>query len=351
MRSSFLLSILVFLSILVRSQAPQFAVVRPDGTTYICPSWDSAYNKAVNGDNIYLPPGIFNLDLIIDKKLFIYGAGHHPDSTNATGVTQFRSAIILKNAALGLLEGIKFDYCDAYYNGFSILFGTNNNNAKVINYQIKRCFVQCIQIGTNSISLDSLAENIHLTENVITSFFDGKGSRNHMFEKNIINGGISNIKFSEIRNSVFLSSGSNFISTENTTIKNNVFVTSNQISAPNYCGNIYTNNLKLNSSSICGCTQNCINVGQGFINVASVNEIFNSYSGGSFLYSDNYYLKPTCPGINAGTDGTDVGIYGTISPTAEGWVPSNPHIYFKQVAPNTNGNGQLPVQFKVRTNN
>ena len=39
----------------LNAQAPQFAVVRPDGTTYICPSWDSAYNKANNGDNIYLP--------------------------------------------------------------------------------------------------------------------------------------------------------------------------------------------------------------------------------------------------------------------------------------------------------
>jgi hypothetical protein len=78
---------IIISSVICFAQAPQFAVVRPDGTTYICPSWDSAYNKAVNGDNIYMPGITINSEIKINKKLFIYGAGHHPDSSIITGKT------------------------------------------------------------------------------------------------------------------------------------------------------------------------------------------------------------------------------------------------------------------------
>lgn len=76
------------------AQIPQFAVVRPNGTTYICPTIDSAYNKAINGDYIYLPGGNFNLTNPISKSLHIYGAGYNQDSSATTNITTFNSITI-----------------------------------------------------------------------------------------------------------------------------------------------------------------------------------------------------------------------------------------------------------------
>ena len=99
----------------------------------------------------------------------------------------------------------------------------------------------------------------------------------------------------------------------------------------------------------------CI-LGDGYqsstILLPDLSDIFFSYSGnGNFSYLDNFHLKSECPGVGAGTDGTDLGIYGSSSPTSEGWIPSNPHIYFKQINTQTNSSGTLPVQIKVRTGN
>ena len=49
------LLLIPFTAILASAQTPQFAIVKPDGTTFICPSWDSAYIKSLDGDVIYLP--------------------------------------------------------------------------------------------------------------------------------------------------------------------------------------------------------------------------------------------------------------------------------------------------------
>ena len=103
------------------------------------------------------------------------------------------------------------------------------------------------------------------------------------------------------------------------------------------------------TNNICTTTMGTSLDGMNFINIPQ-ESIFIDQSGQVFNFSHNYHLKPESIGKNAGTDGSDVGLYGGQSYT-EGAVPSNPHIYFKQVAPQTNSNGQLQIQFKVRTNN
>ena len=52
-----ILLLYVFISFLssAHSQAGQFAVVKPNGTTQVYTSWTSAYAGAVEGDYIYLP--------------------------------------------------------------------------------------------------------------------------------------------------------------------------------------------------------------------------------------------------------------------------------------------------------
>jgi len=101
---------IVFITIYGIAQTPQFAVVRPDGTTYICPSWDSAYNKAANGDNVYVPGGNFTISSPIDKSLNIFGAGYFIDSSITTSITLINNIILKKGADGGLHIPVKVSH-------------------------------------------------------------------------------------------------------------------------------------------------------------------------------------------------------------------------------------------------
>ncbi len=350
---------IILIAILIQSfseskaQLSKFAVVRPDGATYIYSSWDSAYINALNGDHIYLPGGTFitSQEFTIAKKLFIFGSGHHPDSSSVTGVTTFLQPIrIIKGADEGSLQGVNF--INAIYFGTGI---TGNNKANVQQYTIKNCNLAALYFsaGVSNLPVDSLPSNILVTDNILGSAYPSPGPRaiNNFFLRNIITGALSSFEGCSINNNIFLSNnGVPFNDIVNCNLLNNIFCSPSTFS--NMCGNTFWNNVKIGSSNLLfSCS-----VGHGnqhnTIPVATISDVFISYPGnGSFSYTDNFHLKSTCPGINAGTDGTDVGIYGTATPASDGWVPSNPHIYFKLVSPNTNASGQLPVQFKVRTNN
>ncbi len=333
--------IAIVLSLETFSQPRQFAVVRPDGTTYICPTWDSVYSKAIDGDNIYLPGSSFTITNPIAKRLNIFGAGIHPDSTSVTNTTQLNGTIIiLPSASGGSLTGIA--NCEL------LQFGTSASNQNISNYTISRCNLGHVYLG--SVAPGS-STNITFSENII-AYMHGFNTTNNVLQKNII-GILSDFVYNNsFRNNIFLGgfstclnggSSASVISVSNCIFENNVFITS----FSNIANCIFNNNLFVQPISFPSST----NIGSNNISNQSQNSIFINQTGGAFSYTDNYHLKASCPGVMAGTDGTDVGIYGTTQPTSEGWVPVNPHIYFKQIAPQTGNDGKLNVQIKVRTNN
>ncbi|HNW71202.1 MAG TPA: hypothetical protein PKI01_12410, partial [Bacteroidales bacterium] len=63
---------------------------------------------------------------------------------------------------------------------------------------------------------------------------------------------------------------------------------------------------------------------------------------------DNFHLQPGCLGIAAGTDGTDLGIYGGSTPWKENSIPASPNVYIKSVDTRNNPNGQIDVMYKVK---
>ena len=65
------------------------------------------------------------------------------------------------------------------------------------------------------------------------------------------------------------------------------------------------------------------------------------------VFHNNYRLKSTSLGHNAGTDGTDIGIYGGVFPWKDGSMPSNPHIISKTIPGTTDASGNLNVNIKV----
>lgn len=342
-----LLYIAVAFILNVQSQPGQFAVVKPNGTTQVFASWTSAYAGAVDGDYIYLPGVTISDPVMINKKLFIYGAGHHPDSTTATSRTIFSSTILIQSEATGgLLEGIKASII--------ILGGAN----KLSNYTIKRCNTYWLDF--DSPNTDSLPDYISVSESIVNTMLGNNSGNNALkpkystFYKNIF---ISHVKYFQLctfKNNIFLNyqtSGAPCQSLISSAFENNIFLSSDPTpSGYQNCSNIYLNNLKI-SNPVFPSSESCPSSQENNLSVPSENDIFITYAAQGFHYDYNYHLKPTCPGVGAGTDGTDVGIYGTINPTVEGWITSNPHIFFKQVDPETGPDGKLHIQLGVRANN
>ena len=64
-------------------------------------------------------------------------------------------------------------------------------------------------------------------------------------------------------------------------------------------------------------------------------------------HSNDFHLNITSLGKNAGTDGTDIGIYGGAFPWKEGSIPTNPHFQKINIAPKTDNSGNLNVKIKV----
>lgn len=89
------------------------------------------------------------------------------------------------------------------------------------------------------------------------------------------------------------------------------------------------------------------NVGANNIVLSSHSLIFANQSGHSFSYSHNYRLVNGCPGIGAGTDGKDIGIYGGDELYKDGAVPIIPHILKRKIAPRIVKDGKLKLEMII----
>ena len=302
--------------------------VEYNGTSSFYNNIEEAIDSAQAGSIIYLPGGSFGNDTLkINKTLHLIGVGHYPDSTTATGTTVLGCHVNIQTGAdNGSLEGM-------FITGDVLVV-----DETLSNYSIKRCNFNALNFSNSTIG------NLFVAENVIR--WNVSGSINiiyALFEKNIFNYPVGNFfSGSNFNNNIFLFTnwyclrtnssvifsnniildvwplGSNYHA-ENCVFYNNIFVWN--ISFPYYSNYGYNNIVNQPASSI-------------FINLTS--------SG--FSYDDDYHLQPTCPGVGAGTDGTNIGIYGTGQPYKEGAVPSNPHIQSQSISVHNN---QIQLDIKV----
>ena len=316
------------------------AVQHSGSNTAFYTSLDDAVTNAQNGDTIYLPGGAFAVNgdaLTINKELHILGVGYNTDSTFATGVTKINARItFVSGANNSTINGI-------YLNGV-IWCGTDSYNEDVDNIIISRCHIN------QSIYISRLSNNWSLTENIIDGTINGYSSssggisaQSNYFSNNIINSAIYNFgSNNQFLNNIIKNNA--YYSLNNVTgcvFENNIWLNSNLV---NYSSCIFNNNLCIGSINI---TVDCLG-SNNIMGQASSLIFINNISGGfGFLYSDNYQLQSTSPGKNAGTDGTDIGIYGGAFPWKEGSVPHNPHIINKTIGSTTNSNGALPVKITV----
>lgn len=317
----------------------QRAFVRQNGTSTAYYHVDSVFLTAQTGDTIYLPGGAFQTgNLSIDKKLLIIGAGHYPDSTQATYATTLTGNIYLKSgASLGSLSGI--------YLAGSIYFGNSSSNQTVTNYSISRCNVSGIQMGYEY-NTPGTASYISVKENIVRGEIRGCNAQFISITSNLINGAVtffnSNLL---VKNNTMLGGIGcptyNLANMSNCTIENNIFM------SPGACGGwgisgdvsscIFSNNVFNGVYAFPVGT----NIGSGNYTNTSFTNFFLNEMDFTIEYANNYHLQN--PGTYLGTDGTQCGIYGTTTPYKAGAVPLNPHVRSKTIAPYTDTNGDLNI--------
>jgi hypothetical protein len=308
---------------------------------------DSAIVHAANKDNIYLPGTTISIGTqIINKRVQIYGSGINPDSALTSGRTILNGNLrFVTGADSGFIQGVTIDA--------SIVFGTNADNQNVGYYSISRCI--CNSLSLSYANNNTTTSNFLIRESIIRSI-GGGGYSHAVFNNNIFESPVYYFNGAIFSNNIFLYNSQVLQNITNSTFSNNIFAY-NCLSSYGSTDNNFFNNLirggflQFYNPNLGYCDFNYTPNGNGSIfgNIENVpaNLIYQNQSGGSFVFQQNYHLVPASPGKNAGTDGTDVGIYGGPLPFKDGSLPVNPHYRLRMVSGTTTAAGQLPVHFKV----
>lgn len=332
-------SIIIFFAILSlinnAGKAQNLIAVQNGSNSTFYSSLNSAIMQAQNGDTVYVPGGSWNIGTLhINKSLSIIGTGYNPDSSQASGVCYFLGNIFLEHGcSMGSLTGIYLQG-DIYH----------ADSSDIINsFKIYRCRLSNIDFSNNS-------SFWYVKENVIEGNIDGIYGIAHdnIFLNNIIGGVFMRMGFNNIiNNNIFIGvtyaigSWNYFPYVSNCVLKNNIFLSSTPIGYSN--NNLFYNNLFVENITF----PYGSNYGANNFVAQTQSSIFINQTGNTFNYTHDYHLKLSCPGKNAGTDGTDLGIYGTVNPFKVGALPYSPHIQFKSVGTETSIQGTLPVNIKV----
>lgn len=323
-------------------QQPQFMV--QNGTTSLYASTlQDAYNQAQPGGTIYVPAGNYT-DMYLYKKVNIVGAGYNPDSSSATGITHINNLYFYADSST--VTGVSSN---------SFYFGASGISAK-------RC-----KLSFCSFAYWSTPSNISVEECVIGSNvfefssrvngLNNSGFQNIEFKKCIFIGNnyygiINNVNFVQFTNNIFMSASNpsyyvyTLSSVNNSIFNNNVFIIPPQYyyQFANYSSNnLFNNNLFTGASfALPGSSNNDI-FGQDestlFVNVPPQSNWSSAY---------NYNLSASSPGNNAGTDATDIGIYGTATPFKDGGIPFNPHFQVISVPSSVGAGSPLNITIQVQ---
>ena len=316
---------------------------------------DSAINAAASGDVIlisgsatdYNAAGNLGGAVTINKSLTLYGQGYDPRNDQAVATSI--GVIHLTVAAAGTtISGIAIGtlYADA---------GTNN-------ITITRCRISGFGYdyggnGANGIN----GNNYNLRENVIIgTILITPGHSGILIQNNIIVGGISSGTTNTnilVTNNYFTNSPISALS--NASVNNNIFYhkasTATAVAYVNasvgncaFSNNIYYNTTNANPLSI-GVNGNS---GAGNINA---NPVFVNLdlTSTSVTRADNFNLQTGSPGINAGTDGKNIGPEGGSLPMQYPYsgAPSIPQVQSMSISnPVVPPNGTLNVSFKASSN-
>jgi len=328
MKSKFLLSAICILTSLLGAHATVWTVNNNGNSPGQFTTLQAAINAASNGDSIYVEPSPVDYgNITVPRKLFLFGGGGAPVSyqvnnrTTIDGVTfNTQTSFPVSSSSGSQVEGF-------YIGGGGVNVSCNMSNITVMRNEITGGLNIC-GVDTNIIIADNILSNcqVYFTSNfnndntilVANNFFNMSGSQ-AMFENNGSQDQETGVQFLNnivYGNSTSLSNSDAFFRTLNdASIKNNIFYcqggTGAFVSGCNGC--TFQNNLTYSPNTTQtlpdagnGGTGNINNTSPGFTNGPAVYTVISSDQ----LYNYNWHLTSGSAGHNAGSDGTDVGIYG-----------------------------------------
>jgi hypothetical protein len=314
---AFLFILSIFSSIENRANATVITVSNNpvDSASAMYSNLQAAIDAASPGDTIYVsgsPTGYGNISIY--KQLTLIGAGYN--SNNQFGYKSELHDVTLRGVGLPSPSNSS----GTFITGFRMLSIQDVVEYSIDNITITRNSIGNIWINSQSANHDS---GWNIINNIITTAYSPyiRGTSyvyNTLIANNIFNGS-SIIDFSQvsvlINNNLFLNRSEAISNLSNLIIANNIFFgagVGSSASNADYC--IFNNNISYGGSTTSFSYGTNVSAG----NIENTSPEFVSVSGAAFNFSYDYHLQGASPGINAGTDGTDIGIYGSTYPFPSG---------------------------------
>ena len=285
------------------------------------------------GDTLYVSGSPTSYGTItITRKVTLIGAGYNTNKENS-------HASVL-NIAYYQQKYDEFDNLLSTPNGSVItgflitnyiyLYGTNN-------LTISRNKMESLNLVSGNGAITGNSNNIFIKNNIISVVGDNTKSTNVVISNNIITTHFSSFRSSSvvITNNLFIGDGQ-FYYVEYAVVTNNIFYKKDVATNNDYC--IFNNNISFQGTTTAFIYDN----NTGANNQEAVNPLFVDVSGTAFDYAHDYHLSANSPGKNAGTDGTDIGIFGGASPFPQGGL-TTPH--------QTSAFSGLPQMLKMNVQN
>ncbi len=306
---------------------------------------NDAVAAAQNGDTIYIPGATYTIgNLIIDKSLTIFGVGHYADSTQATGITNLSGEI-------HLITGADNSFLQGFYLTGNIYLGTVDSNDAVNNINISRVNLNTLYLSFNGTDTNT-ASGIVISENWIRNSLYGGYTLNTIVRRNLIYGQIGNFRnlifFNNFHVGYYCNNGP-YRNISNSLLRNNVTWFHFGNCNGNYLISGYSNDFQYNSFVSNYTFPIGTNTGSNNWYSTSPSTLMVNCPSYALNYTYDYHLQT--PSSFLGSDGTEIGIYGTTSPYKEGGVPKNPHIQSVSIADTTNQSGLLQIDIKVGAQN
>lgn len=278
---------------------------------------DSAISQAPNGASIYLPSGTFispaTSSTPLNKQLHFYGVGY--------AITEFSTGRTHIKGSFYLLDGADSSSFSGIYFENEILINTNPPKTVVS----KVTFRRCIFSSFGSVLSSKRADKFVFEEIVAGSISYVKSST----FKNCIFSYLSFCDDNSIENCIFYFNGtSNFLRGDNNSLKNNIITQTNinyliYGDHNNFLNNLFVSNISFPAGTNQG-VNNLVNVG---IETIFINRLNYTQPQADLR------LKDDCVGKEAGSDGTDVGIYGGPYPFKHNRLPFIPFIKSTAIGP------------------
>jgi hypothetical protein len=318
----------------------------------------AAVNAAVAGDTIYVnvSPTNYGENVTLTNRVVLIGGGYKSSSqlnykTSLTGGIYMSvsgandpSGTVICGFEVNRLESSSPINNIRIFRNLVSSIGVYGNNWNIYNNLIPGTISVPVATGTTNlfiqnnlfglggfISSNSTASSVIIDHNVFQSSFTK----------------LNNVKFATITNNIFASGSSDFVFDNGCTsnnFNNNASTTTNvSVTAP-------TNSFAGGPNTEAG---NFVGVNPLFVNVTDLT---------LYAATNNYRLQSTSPVKNAGTDGTDLGIYGGSYPFPSGGAPGSgfdtsalppvPQVTSVNIQNGTLApNAQLKVTIQATTNN